>query len=131
MSEMAILRQLFPKNRRSGETASISKRSIQRHLRIHRSRPPVNAAAHGLRFLESLLPKPISDAQGTHAAMAHDNDAFVRVEFLMSTRRNVTHRDVLTTLQARGIVFPWFANIKQDKTFAAFLQRLHLAGTDF
>jgi hypothetical protein len=63
--------------------------------------------------------------------MAHDNDAFVGVEFLMRPRRNISHWDVLATFQMGGLAFPWLAHIEQDKTFAALLERFHLAGTDF
>src|SRR5580704_11206945 len=63
--------------------------------------------------------------------MAHDDDVVVGVEFLVSARRNIAHRDMFCAFDARGFVFPCLANIEQSKCFAALLQRLDLPGRDF
>src|SRR6202048_4655362 len=63
--------------------------------------------------------------------MTHDDDVVVGVEFLVSARRNIAHRDMFCAFDARGFVFPCLANIEQRKCFAALLQRLDLPGRDF
>src|SRR5258706_15668641 len=63
--------------------------------------------------------------------MAHDDDVIVRIEFLMSARRNVTHGDVFCSFDVGGFVFPGLANIEQRKCFAILLKRLDLSGRDF
>src|ERR1700687_3357099 len=63
--------------------------------------------------------------------MTHDDDVVVGVEFLVSARRNIAHRDMFCACDARGFVFPCLANIEQRKCFAALLQRLDLPGRDF
>src|SRR5258708_3614042 len=63
--------------------------------------------------------------------MAHDDDVIVRIEFLMSARRNVAHRNVFCSFDVGGFVFPGLANIEQRKCFAILLERLDLSGRDF
>src|SRR5258708_4526362 len=63
--------------------------------------------------------------------MAHDDDVIVRIEFLMSARRNIAHRNVFCSFDVGGFVFPGLANIEQRKCFAILLERLDLSGRDF
>src|SRR5258708_20188947 len=63
--------------------------------------------------------------------MAHDDDVIVRIEFLMSARRNIAHRNVFCSFDVGGFVFPGLANIEQRKCFAILLKRLDLSGRDF
>src|SRR5580658_3786881 len=104
---------------------------VQWHFRIHGPRPAVDSAAHGLNFFVSLLAEPVGNRQRPDAVMAHDHDVIVRVEFLVSPRRDVTHRNVLRPFDAGRLVFPGLANIEQRKCFSALPQRLDLAGRDF
>src|SRR5271154_7037206 len=63
--------------------------------------------------------------------MAHDHDVLVGIEFLVSPRRDVAHRNVLCSFDAGGFIFPRLANIEQHKCFSALLQRLDLTGRNF
>src|SRR5271163_3252566 len=63
--------------------------------------------------------------------MTHDHDMFVGIEFLVSTGRHVSHRNVLYAFEVGGIVFPWLTNVEQRESVAALLQRLDLIGRNF
>jgi len=63
--------------------------------------------------------------------MAQDDDVIVGIEFLVSARRNVTHRNVLSAFDMGGFVFPRLTNIEQRKCFPALLKGLDLSGRDF
>src|SRR2546425_3374577 len=109
----------------------VARNSVQRHLRIHRARPSIDATAHGLRFLESLLTEPVGNAERPHSLMTHDDNVVVRIEFLMCPRRDVAHRDMFRAFEARSFQLPRLAHIQPGARPAPLLQRFDLAGTDF
>src|SRR5258708_5151689 len=63
--------------------------------------------------------------------MAHDDDVIVRIEFLMTARRNIDHRSLFCSLEVEGFVFPGLGTMEQRKCFAMLLERLVLSGRDF
>ncbi len=59
--------------------------------------------------------------------MAHHHNVLLRVEFLVETRWNLAHRDVLASRNLRSLDLPRLAHIQQRDRVARILQRLQLA----
>jgi hypothetical protein len=94
--------------------------SIERYFGIHRPRPTINTATHGLHFLKSLLPHPVGDRQRTHAVVAHHNDVFVFIQ-LLRTRGHTAHGYIPGAFDAGLFDLPWLANVQQQETLSPLL----------
>ena len=87
--------------------------SVARDIRIHFSRPRVDAAAQGLHVFKSLVAEPCGDVEGALAVMAEDSEVFFGIEFLVSAGGDVAHGHKGAGLDVGGGVFPRLADIDE------------------
>jgi hypothetical protein len=73
--------------------------------------PRVNAAGEGLDLLETLIAEPHSDAEGTSAVVAENDDWGVRIELGVGARGDFAHRHKERVGEAGGLVLPWLADV--------------------
>src|SRR5437660_2726926 len=107
-----------------------SELSVHRHFPIHASRPGIDAAAHGLRFLKSLLPQPYRHVHRSNAVMADNHDVVLRIQFLVCPRGHFAHRHQLGARNLCRFEFPGFAHIEQREILASVELALHFFGGD-
>jgi len=90
------------------------------------SGPGFDASAQRLGVLEPLIAEPCSHVERTLSVVAEDDQMLVRIEFLMGSRRDVTHGDEQAARNAGCLKFPWFADI--DETSFAFSKQSRRIG---
>src|SRR5262249_31718913 len=112
-------------------SADCAECSIRRHLRINGSRPSINAAGHGLRLLEPLLPQPGGHVQRANSMMAIHNDMVVGVKLLMGAAGNIPHGYQLSAFDADGFELPGLADVEKREAFAAVRHLLHRLRINF
>src|SRR5271167_1343545 len=104
--------------------------SIHRDGGINLPRPAVDSALQRLHFLEALLPQPCGDVHRAHSVMAHDHNVLFGIELLIETRRDITHHNVLATVDFSDLVLPQLANIKHGDVVSSIAQRFQLFWSD-
>src|ERR1700674_224130 len=104
---------------------------IQRNLRIDGSCPAINSTADGLSFIESLLPQPVGDAQRAYAVMTNHHDVLLGIQFLMRSRWDIPHRNILAALNLGFFQFPRLAHVEQSELLALLEHGVYVSGADF
>ena len=97
-------------------------RSVSSDGRIDLCRPRLNAAGQRLRLLKSLVAKPCGYIQRPLPMMAKNNDAFIRIEFLVGATGNITHGHQQAAGNVRRFKLPWLAYV-DEPSFVFFEQR--------
>jgi hypothetical protein len=75
--------------------------------------PGFDAPGNRLRCIESLLAEPVGHAEGTRSVVAEDEQAVVRIEFLMGPRGYVAHRHEQAGVDFGSCIFPTLADINE------------------
>lgn len=88
-------------------------RSVAGDGRVDFGGPGINAAAQGLGVFKALVAQPDGDIHGAHAVMAHDDEMFFRVEFLVNAGGDFSHGDEEAALDVGGGELPGFADIEE------------------
>ena len=90
----------------------------------------VNPAGDGLGFCEALLLQPVRHRKRAGPVMAKNGDRLILVQLLKGPSRDLVHRHELRTVDVRGLVLPWFANVEQKGRMLAGELLLQLVDGD-
>ena len=93
--------------------------------------PGVDAAGDGLGLVKSLLAEPCGDREGASTVMAEDEYGSVFVEFLVGAARNLIHGDEGAAVDVRGGVFPWLADVEEERWVGGGEEGAELFYSDF
>jgi hypothetical protein len=80
---------------------------------IDRQRPGFYSPGDRLSGREILLAEPVRHAQRAGSVVAEDEQAVVRIEFLVRAGRYLSHGNERTAFNAGSLVFPRFADVDE------------------